>query len=124
MARGENRALGADLRFRRRGVPRPRIAEPQLGKHVQFGGFGAAIVDRYLRQDIVRTSLEILNENIPVAILIEYAGVDQFEFVVVQTAIAIFLYQPARRGRQPAGTYRASSGRNGRAQRQGNSSTP
>ena len=66
-----------------------------MGKHVQCGGFGAAIVNRYLRQDIVRTSLEVLDENIPVAILIEHAGVDQFEFVIVQAAIAIFLYQPA-----------------------------
>ncbi len=91
VARGENRALGADLRFLRREAPRPRIAEPQLGKHVQCGGFGAAIVNRYLRQDIVRSSLEILDENVPVAILIEHAGIDQFEFVVLQAAIAIFL---------------------------------
>ena len=35
------------------------------------------------RQDIVRGSLEVLDENIPIAVFIEYACVDQFEFIVL-----------------------------------------
>jgi hypothetical protein len=47
-----------------------------VGQHLQFSQLRTAIVNRYLHQDIVGGSLEVLDENVPIAILVEDPGVD------------------------------------------------
>ena len=84
MFSGQNRASCADLGLGLEGAPRPAIAKPQLRQQVQFSRLGTAIVNGYLHQDVVGGSLEILNENVPIAIFIENPGIDQFELVVLQ----------------------------------------
>src|ERR1700733_1859319 len=93
MFRNQRRTACRDLRFCHRATPSPSIAEPQLKKQVQFSRLRAAIVNGYLDQDVVRGSVEILDENVPVAIFIETSGIDQFELIVLKTAAAILIHQ-------------------------------
>ena len=58
---------------------------------MQFSRLRAAIVNGYLDQDVVRGSVEILDENVPVAIFIENSGIDQFELIVLKTTAAILI---------------------------------
>ena len=60
---------------------------------MQFSRLGTAIVSGYLDQDVVRGSVEILDEDVPVAIFIENSGIDQFELIVLKTAAAILMQQ-------------------------------
>src|ERR1700733_6013771 len=93
MFRNQRRTACRDLRFCHRPTPRPWVAEPQLRKQVQFSRLSAAIVNGYLDQDVIRGSVEILDENVPVAIFIENSGIDQFELIVLKTAVAILMQQ-------------------------------
>ena len=74
---------------------------------MQFSRLRAAIVNGYLDQDVVRGSVEILDENVPVAIFIENSGIDQFELIVLQYRGCDSHSTAARMGMQPGDTYKA-----------------
>ena len=71
-------------------APGPRIAEPQRRQQMQRGNFGSAINGRDSNQDFLDPSLAILDENVEIAIFLEYSGVDQFEFRIRTRPALIF----------------------------------
>ena len=68
--------------------PRPLVAKPERRQNVQFGLLRAAIVDADLDQNVFRRLFGILDEHVEVAILIEYARVEQFVFEFIASAAA------------------------------------
>ena len=91
-------ALGAGLfqhRLRAAPRPRPRVAEPQRGENMQGGRRGAAVADGDLDQHILGRRLRVFHEDIEVAVLIGYAGIEKLIFGFVPTAPAIGLHQIA-----------------------------
>ena len=55
--------------------------------------FRAAIRSRDLDQDVFDVGLGVFHEHIEVAVLVEYAGVQQFEFRLVLAAPLVFVDQ-------------------------------
>ncbi len=51
------------------------------------------VMEGELHKDVVGGRLAVLDEDIPVTIAFEYAGVDQLELVLLQTAPRVFLHQ-------------------------------
>src|SRR5215831_15454324 len=60
---------------------------------MQLGLVGTTILDNYLRENVFRASLAIFDENIPVVIAVEDTSINQLEFIVLQTAPAVFIHQ-------------------------------
>src|SRR6516225_10543198 len=58
------------------------------------GRLGAAIVRFDLDKDVFRGCLCILDENIKIAVSVEYSCVHQLEFEFVPASAPVFLYQP------------------------------
>ena len=82
---------GFDLRFVRRSTPRPRVPEPELRQEVQLGCLRTAILDRDLDQDVVGRGLGVFDEYVPIAVAVEYARIDQLEFVGLQAPRPVLL---------------------------------
>ncbi len=66
----ERRTLGAD-------VPRPRVAEPQVGQHVQGRRVRPGVGDTDLHEQVVGVVLGVGHLDDPVAVVLEDAGVEQ-----------------------------------------------
>src|SRR5581483_3896196 len=58
-------------------APRPGIAKPEAWQHMDLGRFRPPITDRDPDQDVLRTSLGVLDEDIEVSVLIKDAGVEE-----------------------------------------------
>jgi len=83
MPSGDGPHVGAgsedlQLRFLFPATPRPGVAKPQGGQHVDLGRLGAPVANGDLDQDVFWLDLGVLDENIEVPVVIEYAGVQQF----------------------------------------------
>ena len=74
-------------------APRPGVAEPDGRQQVQLSGLRPAIRHGDLDQNVVARGLRIFDEHIEVAILVEDAGVDQFELARVAASVPILLDQ-------------------------------
>ena len=73
---------GAGSRFEQRRLvlaiaPRPRVAEPQCRQDTQPGRFRPAIVHGDLDEHVLRPRLGVFDEHVEVAVVVEYAGVEQ-----------------------------------------------
>src|SRR5215467_10979513 len=66
------------LRFLFFVAPRPGVAKPQGGQHVDLGRLGTPVANGDLDQNVLRFDLGVLDEDVKVPILIEDAGVEQF----------------------------------------------
>ena len=73
--------------------PRPRVAKPDRRQQANAGGFRAAVRDRDLDQNVFGVGFGIFDEHIEVAVVVEDASVEQFEFRLVLAAPPIFLHQ-------------------------------
>ena len=73
--------------------PRPRVAEPYGRQHVQRGPLRPAIRDGDANQNVVGVRLRIFEENVEVAVLVEYAGIDQLEFRIAAGTTPIHVEQ-------------------------------
>ena len=89
----EQRVLGqqpagvlSDLRPGDRRIPRPAVAEPQRRQHVQRGGLRTGVADLDSHAEIVRRRLRVVDGDVPVAVVVEGARVE--EFVLGSAAIA------------------------------------
>ena len=80
-----------DLRLVWRGIPGPRIPEPELRQDVQLGCFCPTILNRDLDQDVVGGGLGLFDEHIPIPVVVEYARVNQLEFIVLQATRPVLL---------------------------------
>jgi hypothetical protein len=84
----EHRFLGGT------GDPRgPVVAEPQGRQHVQLGLLRAAVMGRYLDQDVLGRRLRILHEHVEVAVLLEDPGVEELVLHLVAAAPSVRLHQ-------------------------------
>ena len=72
-------ASGAHLGLLGVFVPRPVVPEEQLGKDVKGCLFGPAIEDLDAVEDVLGVGLCLLDVDVPVAIVIEDAGVDELD---------------------------------------------
>src|SRR5208337_4064322 len=70
--------------------PTPRVAEPQMWQYVKLRSVGPAVERFYPDANIFGRSFRILDEDIEVSIVIEDAGVQQFE-LRSRASIAILL---------------------------------
>src|SRR5215467_8503158 len=75
-------------------VPRPSVTKPELRKQVDCGLVRRPVMNGDLYQDVVRSRLEVLHENVPVAVAIEDAGINQLILVVHEAASCVLLNQP------------------------------
>ena len=51
------------------------------------------VIDGDLHQDVVWSGFEVLHEDIPVAVTLENAGIDQFVLVILEAAFCVLLNQ-------------------------------
>jgi hypothetical protein len=103
--------------------PRPCVAEPHGGQQVDARRFRAAVLDRDLDEDVLRTRLRVLDEDVEVAALGEDARVEQLVLGILDRAPAVLLDQlPLRvlRARACTGTSCTSAS----ASNRGRTSTP
>ena len=63
-------------------LPRPPVAEPQRRQHVQLGGRGAGVADANPHAYVVRRRLRVVGGDLPVAAIVEDAGVGELELAV------------------------------------------
>src|ERR1700681_4161322 len=64
-----------------------------MGQDVEARRFGTAIEGLDTDAEIFRRRLGILDENVEVALLVENAGVEQFEFETLPRSTLVFLDQ-------------------------------
>ena len=76
------------LRTTARTSPRPGVAKPHRRQQAQIGCFRATVGYRDFDQDILSVCLAIFYEDIKVAIVVEYSGIEQFE---LRLALVTFL---------------------------------
>ena len=55
---------------------RPGIAKPELRQHLQRRGFGAAVVDGELNEQVLRAGLGVFDEHVEVAAFGENTGIE------------------------------------------------
>ena len=60
--------------------PRPGVAEPQGRKQLQAGRILAAVVDGHADQDVVRSRLGVLQEDVEIPVVVEDPRVDELVF--------------------------------------------
>ena len=60
---------------------------------MQHRGVWASIPSRDFHQDVARLALRVLDEDIEISVLSEYAGIEQFVFWLVAAAARIFANQ-------------------------------
>jgi len=80
--RGRGARHGADRGTGNPLLPRPPVAEPQRRQHVQLGGRGAGVADANPHAYVVRRRLRVVGGDLPVAAVVEDAGVGELEFAV------------------------------------------
>ena len=104
--------------------PRPGVAKPDRRQEVQWSGFGTAVGGFDPDQDIVRPCFGVLDRYVKVAVVVEDAGVNQFEFKLALAAPAILLDQPGVGEFRAAGTCKETSCRNASASSRDSSNIP
>src|SRR5262245_37804126 len=67
-----------ELRFLSLATPRPGVAKPQWRQAIDLSRLGASVANGNLDQNVLRLGLGVLDEDVEVSVLIEYAGVHQF----------------------------------------------
>ena len=70
----------AQLRTRRAVSPTPGVAKPDGRQQVERRRVRPAVDDRNAGQNVVGIVLGVLDEDIEIAVVVEDAGVHQFEF--------------------------------------------
>src|SRR5262249_57866261 len=75
-------------------IPRPSVAKPYRRPQVKLRRFGAAIGRAYADEYVFRSRLRVFDDDIEIAILVEYAGVHQLEFRLLTAATPVFFGQP------------------------------
>ena len=80
-----------EFRLRRAVLPRPSVAEPQLGQKMNRRRFRAAIVNGDKQQDVVRPGLRVFHEHVEIAVVVQDAGVEQFKLRRVFVATPVLL---------------------------------
>src|ERR1700719_3267834 len=75
-------------------APGPRIAKPNRWEQIKGSGIASAIPCRDANQNISRRRLCVFDEDIEIAIAIEYAGIEQLEFGIGFRPAAVFGDQP------------------------------
>ena len=83
-------AFLSQLRLGSRVAPRPGVAEPDCGQEAQVRSLRPTIGDSDLDQNVFDIRLGIFHEDIEVAVVVENAGVEQFEFRLVLPPAAVF----------------------------------
>ena len=78
----------------RRALPRPGIPEPQLRQDMDLGVLRAAVMDGDEQQQVVNRRLGIFDEDIEVTVIVEEAGLEQFELGLLPGASLIFFHEP------------------------------
>lgn len=72
--------LGAQLRLRAAVRPGPGIAEPEGRQQVEAGRVRPPIADGDAHQQVIRGGLGVFHEDVVIAVVPEYARVEQFVF--------------------------------------------
>src|SRR5712691_5343156 len=72
-------------------APRPRVAEPQLGKDMQVGGFRSTVVDGDPDQDVRWRVLRVFRDHIEVAVAFKHAAIDKLELRILFSTASILL---------------------------------
>jgi hypothetical protein len=67
----------AEARLRHPLLPRPGVPEPERRKEIEPGGFWPTVVDGDADEDVVRTLLCVLEEDVEVPVFVEDPGVEQ-----------------------------------------------
>ena len=94
------RQLARDLRLGLcRRPPGPRVAEPQGRQDVERCGVGSAVVRSDPDRQVLRIGLGVLDEDVEVAIAIEYPGVEQLVLRTLSGAALVVLDELAIRKR-------------------------
>ena len=70
-------------------VPTPGVAKPDGWQHAQTRGFRPAIRNTDLYEDVFYIAFRVFDEYVEIAIFVEHACIEQFEFWLVLTAVAI-----------------------------------
>ena len=81
------------LRTTARTSPRPGVAEPHRRQQAQIGCFRATVGYRDFDQDVFGVCLGIFHEDIKVAIVVEYSGIEQFELRLALVTSPVFFHQ-------------------------------
>ena len=81
-------------------APRPHVAEPDRGEHVQRGRLRTSVANRDLDEDVFRRSLGVLDEHVEVAVLIEDTGVQQLVLELLASPAGVGLDQKIIRVRR------------------------
>jgi len=84
----EHRALHARL-------PRPGVAEPQLGQHVHRRTFGSGVRDPDLHQQVVRVGLGVHHVDHPVPVVVEHARIQEFVLALAVVAPTVLGHEVA-----------------------------
>ena len=105
-------------------VPRPGVAEPERGEHVDRRRLRARVADAEAKQDVLGAGLGVVGGDLPVAAVVEDPGVDQLELRVELRPRAGSPRGAARTGTRPAGTCSASAAMSASASSRGTTSTP
>ena len=84
-------------------TPRPGVAEPQRRQDVERGLVRAGVADPHADADVVGAGLGVVDGDVPVAIVVEDAGVEQLELGVVPAAGPVLARPGARRGTRCCG---------------------
>ena len=115
---------GAQRGTRSAQVPGPRIAEPERRQQIERGGVRTSVGGGDADQDVVHAGLGVLDQDVPVAVLIEHARVEQLVLRRSAGRAAGSPPRDPRTERPPADTCRDTSCRNASAWSRDRSSTP
>ena len=77
MGRPDRAALLAEDRLRVLVSPGPGVPEPERRQHVEARRLRTAVVDRHADQDVLRSGLGVLDEDVEVPVVVEDPGVEQ-----------------------------------------------
>src|SRR5262249_49048379 len=75
-------------------IPRPRVAKPYRRQQVKLRRFGASIGRAYANEYVFGSRLRVFDDDIEIAIIVEYACVHQLEFRLLTAATPIFFGEP------------------------------
>src|SRR5437667_1826821 len=81
--------------FRRAILPRPGVTEPQLWEQMDRRRLRPAVADGDKHQNVVRRGLGVFDEDVEIAVVVENAGVEQFELRLVFATTPVLLDQPS-----------------------------
>src|SRR5437868_10977481 len=73
--------------------PGPDVTEPYRRQQAKVGRFWCAVHNFDSDEDVLALRLGVLHEHIEVTVLLEYAGVEQFEFGLSLVPTLIFFEQ-------------------------------